>query len=354
VIRSIRQREALVSARDLCKGKPSLTWRWFVRGLKAVTAGALVAMSALVAGCSSDAETDAADRTTTVEHKYGTTTVEGTPTRIVAGTSQWLDALLEFGVQPVAYYSAAERGDERGLFLWQSDVSADAVEIDVPATQMSMPVEKVAVHDPDLILGSYTVAMQSDYDKLSQIAPTIPALGDAQVDSWEDQVTVLGDILGQPERADEIIAETNGEIDALADRLPGLQGKTAALAQYMFPTNQLIVVADPDDGASAVFEQLGMSVPQALVDEAGATGGRLTLSPERVDALTADLVVMLPNGGTAEDLNALPGFADLPAVREGGLAVVDYPTVVGFNTPSATSVLYSLDKISPQLEAVAN
>ncbi len=325
-----------------------------MRALKTVAVAALGTMTVLVASCGEDAAADSADRTTAVEHTYGTTTVDGTPTRIVAGTSQWVDALLEFGVQPVASHSGAERGDERGLFPWQSDVAADAVELEASAATMSLPVEQIAAQNPDLSLGSYAVTTRSDFDKLSQIAPTVPALGDAQVDEWENQVTVLGEILGRQDRANEIITEANADIDALADRLPGLQGKTAALAQYMFSTNQIIVVADPDDGASSVFERLGMSVPGALVDEAGATGGRLTLSPERVDALTADLVVMLPNGGTAEQLNALPGFADLPAVREGGLAVVDYPTVVGFNTPSATSVLYSLDRITPQLEAVAN
>ncbi|MFC9555386.1 hypothetical protein ACFTWF_31615 [Rhodococcus sp. NPDC056960] len=84
----------------------------------------------------------------------------------------------------------------------------------------------------------------------------------------------------------------------------------------------------------------------------GGTGGRLTLSPERVDALDADLGVMLPNGGTRDDLMALPGFAQLLSVQQGGLAVEDYATVVGFNTASSLYRLYSLGRITPQLEAV--
>ncbi len=47
------------------------------------------------------------------------------------------------------------------------------------------------------------------------------------------------------------------------------------------------------------------------------------------------------------------GFADLPAVKGGGLAIVDYPTVAGLNTPSSLSLKYSLESITPQLEAVA-
>ena len=64
-------------------------------------------------------------------------------------------------------------------------------------------------------------------------------------------------------------------------------------------------------------------------------------------------MVLLPNGGTLEDMMKLPGFADLPAVKSGGLAIVDYPTVAGLNTPSSLSLKYSLESITPQLEAVA-
>ncbi len=114
------------------------------------------------------------------------------------------------------------------------------------------------------------------------------------------------------------------------------------------------MVADPDDGAAALFTQLGMTLPPTLVAEGGASQGRVVLGPERVDALVADLLIILPRGGTEQDLMALPGFDRLPAVTGGGLAVVDFPTVVAFNTPSSLSIDYALDVIRPQLEAVAN
>ncbi|WP_072751115.1 ABC transporter substrate-binding protein [Rhodococcus maanshanensis] len=326
-----------------------------MRAVRLVAATLLGVVAIATAGCGTDAGADdGADRTTTIEHRFGSTTVEGTPTRIVAVGSQWLDALLEFGVQPVAYLAAGDRGDERGLYPWEGSLDASAVELDravLGQLGASLPVEEIAAQDPDLILGSF-VAGQSDFDRVSKIAPTIGEIGDAQVDSWEDQVTALGRILGRQDRAEEIISATNGEIDALAARLPGLKGKTAVLSQFVFKTNQLVVVADPKDGASQTFARLGMTVPPRLVEEAGATGGRLLLSPERVDALTADLVVMLPNGGTRDDLMKLPGFAALPSVGSGGLAVEDYPTVVGFNTPSSASLRYALGRITPQLEAI--
>ncbi|MFZ2529668.1 MAG: ABC transporter substrate-binding protein [Rhodococcus sp. (in: high G+C Gram-positive bacteria)] len=312
------------------------------------------AATALVAGCASDnSTTETATDAVTVEHVYGSTTIEGSPERIVAASSQWVDALLEFGVQPVAYLSAGSMGDERGLFPWQQDIAADAVALDSTAmmTGGDLPVEEIAALAPDLVLGAWTVTTQTGYDTLSAVAPTLPLLSDAAVDRWDEQVRTLGEILDREEDAEKIIADREAEIAAAA--LPGLEGRTGVLAMYMFGQEQFVVVADPNDGSAVLFDQLGMSLPPSLLEEPGVNQGRLMLSPERIDVLAGDLLIMLPQGGTEADLMALPGFAELPAVTGGGFALVDYATVAAFNTPSSLSIGYALDTIRPQLEAIA-
>ncbi len=106
-----------------------------------------------------------------------------------------------------------------------------------------------------------------------------PAERDRGVDRWDDQVRVLGEILGRSDDAETIIADREAEIAAAA--LPGLAGRTGVLSQYMFGQGQFVVVADPNDGAAALFEQLGMTLPPSLVEEAGISQGRLMFSPER-------------------------------------------------------------------------
>lgn len=327
-----------------------------MRFLSAGAAAVLVGVG--VAGCSTtdDANTDSAGATETVsvEHVFGTTTVEDIPERIVATSSQWVDALLELGVQPVGYISAATMGDGRGLYPWQGEVSADAVDLaegNPAAVEQPLPVEQIAALEPDLILGNWQIDSADTYDTLAAVAPTVAPLGGMGVDNWAEQLRALGTLLDRAGDAEQVIADAEAQIDEAA--LPGLEGKTAVLSQYMFSTDQFVVVADPNDGAAALFSQLGMTLPQSLLDEAGVSQGRLMLSPERVDALVADLLIVLPNGGTEADLMALPGFDQLPAVTGGGLAVVDYPTVVAFNTPSASSILYALGAISPQLEVLS-
>ena len=63
----------------------------------------------------------------------------------------------------------------------------------------------------------------------------------------------------------------------------------------------------------------------------------------------ADLLAFLVNGGDERDLSDIPGFCSLP----GTVAVLDYPTIVGLNTPSALSVPYALEWLRPHLEATA-
>ncbi|UGQ59826.1 ABC transporter substrate-binding protein [Rhodococcus pyridinivorans] len=166
--------------------------------------------------CSSDTDdtATAGGETATVEHSYGTTAIEGTPERIVATSSQWLDALVELGVQPIVYYSAGSYGDERGLYPWQTDVSPVALSA---AAETSVPVEEVAALEPDLILGAWQIASQNDYDTISAVAPTIGPLADTGADRWDEQVRVLGEVLGRTDDAERIIADRNAEIEAVAN-----------------------------------------------------------------------------------------------------------------------------------------
>ena len=294
-------------------------------------------------------------RTVTVDTIAGPTEVTGTPSRIVAFGQQWVDALIEFDVQPVGYVSAGSNGDERGLYPWQTEVADDSIMLDASAVDQvggAVPTEQIASLQPDLILVSGIPSIDP-YRGLSDIAPTIFPKAE-KVETWESQIETLGRVLDREDDASRIIEEGHAVTDDIEQDYPGLDGKTAVLSQFVFDTQQLAVVADPEDGAAQVFGSIGLTVPQSLVDSPDISHGRIVLSPERLDVLTADLVVMLPNGGTREDLEKLPGFSGLPAASGGGVAVVDFATVVGFNTPSKASAEYSLNKIRPQLEAVAS
>ncbi|SDU77768.1 ABC transporter substrate-binding protein [Jiangella alkaliphila] len=293
------------------------------------------------AAASADAEADA--ETVTVDHMFGSTEVTGVPERIVTIDLQWTDVMLAMGVEPVGY-SVDAFMPESGV-PWQ-DLPADAEPLSLDD---GPPIEQIAELQPDLILGSYSITDQAVYDQLSGIAPTIAGEDALQVTPWQDLVRTAGELLGEPGRADEIVADVDGEVAAVADALPGLTGKTFSLAQYVVG-DSIYVVADEQDGSSVFFQQLGMTMYPAVRDEGEATGDtRIVVSPERSDLLQADVLAFLVNGGDESDLADIPGFDQLP----GTVAVLDYPTIVGLNTPSPLSIPYSLEQLRPYLEEAA-
>lgn len=279
----------------------------------------------------------------TVDHAFGTTTVDERPERIVTLDTQWTDTMLALGVTPVGY--AIDSYMPGGTAPWQ-DLPATATAIDITN---GVPIEQIAALRPDLIVGSYPITDQALYDRLSAIAPTVASLTDRQVDPWQDMATTAGAVLAEPTAATAVIDGVDAQVRAVAAELPGLQGKSFSLAQYLVGTG-LVIVADPQDGSSVFFSDLGMTLYQPVVDAGSAAGSaRLQVSTERADLLRADLVAFLVNGGDESSLADIPGFADLP----GTTAVLDYPTIVGLNTPSPLSVPYSLQQLRPALEKAA-
>lgn len=313
---------------------------------------ALVALVALTVACgdsggddtASTSERDGGADTVTVEHLYGSTEVPVDPERIVSLDTQWTDVLVALDAPAVGYLADA---NVDGDFPWRGDELAGATTI--TATD-SLPYEQIAALDPDLIVVTYLAQDEADYDRLAAIAPTIPLLrtGD-QVDPWQDMADVAGRVLDATAEAEALVSEVDAAVAAVADGIPGLEGRTYAMVNYV-PGDAFYVVADPDDGANVLFAQLGMAITPTILDAADDVEGRVELSLEQSALLDADVLVLFTNDADPADI---PGYDQLPAVRGGAVALLDYAEVVGLNTPTPLSVPYSLELIRPALEAAA-
>ena len=314
--------------------------------LRRVATALLLAAALVASACGNDDESAAAPGSgITVEHRFGTTVVPENPQRIVALDHQWLDVLLALDVQPVGRIAAAvpAGGD---TYPWQRDVDPEVPVIDVTD---GINYEQIAALQPDLIVVTYLAVEQDTYDALAAIAPTIGLLGDRQVEQWEVIAQVAGRLLDRVDEVRMLVDAVEAEVAAVAAELPGLDGKTFLLVNHV-PGDSLWVVADPEDGASTLFAQLGMSIEPDLLAQAAGTAGRIQLSLEQVDQLDSDLLIMLNNGA---DPNELIGYSQLPSVRSGAALDIDFASVTGLNTPSPLSVPYSLGVIRAALVAAA-
>ena len=308
------------------------------------TASLLVTAACGVAGQAADDDATKLATPVTVDHRFGTTTVETVPERVVTIDLQWTDVMLSMGVEPVGY-SVDTLMPETGVPWQQLPAGATALSL-----TDGVPVEQILALDPDLVVVSFSLTDQATYDLLSARVPTIAGPPEAgQGIPWQDLVRTAGKILDKTDQAEQVVSSVEEKATATAAELPGLQGKTFVLAQYVVGDG-ITAVADEADGSSLFFQQLGMTMLPAIKAEGEKTGSsRVQLSTERVDLLRSDLLAFLINGGDESDLADLPGFDKLP----GTVALLDYPTIVGLNTPSPLSLPYSLTQLRPYLDTAA-
>lgn len=311
---------------------------------------ALLAAASLLAGACSSGEGDGAGSSSgsgealaspvTVEHRFGTTTIKEIPKRIVTIDLQWTDVMLAMGVEPVAY-SVDSLMPESGPPWQELPGGAKALALDD-----GVPVEQILALEPDLVLSTYSLNDEETYSLLANRVPTIVGpKDDTQVTPWQDLVRTAGKFLDRSDRAEEVIGSVDEKVTAAATEFTGLKDRTFTLAQYIVG-DAVYVVADEKDGSSLLFGGLGMRLNPDVLAEGRKTGDtRVNVGTERADLLRADLLVFLVNGGDESDLADIPGFADLP----GTVALLDYPTVVGLNTPSPLSIPYVLDELRPKL-----
>lgn len=313
------------------------------------TASLLVSTVLVAGACGASADsTDsggrALDSPVTVEHRFGSTTIEKVPERIVTIDLQWTDTILAMGVEPVGYSVDSFMPDK--TVPWQELPSgAKALSL-----EDGLPVEEIIALDPDLILASFSITDKETYDLLAARAPTIAGPPSAdEVTPWQELVRTAGQFLDESETAEKLVSDVEGSVTDTAAELPALAGKTFVLAQYVVGDG-ITLVADEKDGSSLFFQALGMTLFPPAVAEGQRTGAaRAQVSTERADLLAADLLVFLVNGGDESDLADIPGFEALP----GTVAIADYPTVVGLNTPSPLSLPYSLEQLRPSLVEAA-
>ena len=214
----------------------------------------------------------------------------------------------------------------------------------------NIPYEEIAALQPDLILVTYFAEDQAIYDRLNAIAPTIGLLGDRQVDTWQDMIAVGGQIFGKADEAAAVTAEVDELMATTAAELPGLQGKTFALANFV-PGDQIYVVADQEDGSSVFFQQLGMELDPDVLAAADGVSGRAEFSYEQIGLLDGDLLVALHQRRGPEHHRRLR-----PArrwSRTGPRPCWTTPTSSALNTPTPLSIPYVLEIVRPQLAVAA-
>lgn len=287
----------------------------------------------------------------TIGHAFGETTIDERPERVVTVGLTDHDAVLALGVAPVGVTDWF--GDQpHATWPWAQAELGDA-EPEIVGDATGLDFERIAAVRPDVILALYAGLTDADYDTLSEIAPTV-AQPEGVIDygiGWDEQVRVAGEVLGETERAEELVADVEQRLaDARAahPEFEGLQGVVAS------PYNDLISVYAPQDPRGRFLADLGFGQPPEIEELAGSAFSA-DLSAERSDLLDVDVVVWIV--GTIE--SDVPRFDEDPVysaldVHTGGHEVfVENLSPTGGATSFVTvlSIPFLLDELVPRIAA---
>jgi iron complex transport system substrate-binding protein len=330
--------------------------------------GALLLALALLAGaCSSgdDAGGSAADTTAgagaggpeegafpvTVEHRYGETTIEGPAQRVVSVGFTDQDPLLALGVVPVGILDWY--GDQPyGVWPWAQDLLGDARPEALASDTINF--EAIAALRPDLIIGVSSGMTQEQYDRLSQIAPTVAQSArypDYQ-GPWQEQTRTIGRAVGKPTLAEELVAEVEGDIAAAAAAHPELEGVEATMS-FVLDEDEIGAYAS-GDSRSRLLTDLGMVIP-ARIDELAGDQFYASFSVEQMQLLDNDLIVWVTSEPAIIDQIKANGLRQqLRAVQEGREVFLTVEQAGAASFSSVLSLPYLLETFVPELAAAVD
>lgn len=312
-------------------------------------AGAVVAASLVLAGCSSGSSSPAASDDASgsggafpvsIQTALGTTEIPSQPKRVVA--LGWGDAetALELGVQPVGASDWLAFGGD-GVGPWLKDAYTKKPTI---IQTLEPSYEQILKLKPDLILDTKSSGDKDRYAKLSAIAPTvaIPKGGENYLTTTEQQVDLVSRALGKESEGKKLLTDLDDAYAAARKAHPEFDGKTAVVGAY---TADGFGAYASKDSRSTFMQELGFTIPKDIDQQAGDAFS-VSLSNENLDLLDADLTVILPIYVEAAKAESDPLFQKVPSVQAGHAIVVDDADVSNaFSLGTTAAIEWALDRL---------
>lgn len=316
-----------------------------------------------LAACSSDSDGDA-NGTVTIEHAFGTTEISGTPERIA--TVNWAnqETPLALGVVPVGMAKANFGGSDVLPWVQQKldELGADG-KGDVAAPVLfdetdGVDFEAVADTKPDVILAAYSGLTKEDYDRLSEIAPTVP-FPKGQVawgTTWRESIEIESKAMNKEKDGEDLIASLEKEIADKAAAHPAIKGRKAMFLTHVDPSDlSKVSFYSSHDARPKFFEDLGLSTPASIrkwSDENDQFNG--VLSAEQSDVFSdVDIIVTYGDQAMLETLQKDPVIGQIPAIRNGAVVLLGDDALGTAANPTPLAISYILDDYLDALDQAA-
>ena len=217
---------------------------------------------AAVAACGSQKPGEVAkDGSVTVKHIFGETKVPAPPKRVVSAGFTEQDDLLAVGVVPIAVTNWW--GDQPfGVWPWALPKLGPA-QPEVLSLADGIQVDRIAALKPDLIVATNAGVDQDTYNKLTEIAPTIPQSGqDAFFEPWKDQAATIGQAVFKFDEMAALVKGVDDKFTAAGTNNPQFSGKKVLLLQGTLVDDS--AVATMAGWRTDFLTQMGLAVPDNI------------------------------------------------------------------------------------------
>lgn len=185
-----------------------------------------------------------------IDHAMGTTTVEGTPQRVVVLTNEATDHALALGVKPVG---AVKSWWGNPYFEY---ISSEMQGVRVVGEELQPNLERIAASNPDLIICS-KVRHKNIYKRLSQIAPTV--CSETLGADWKKNFTLYAKALNREEEGEEIMGKWNQRVADFKQKMGQNLNQKVSLVRFL-PGK--VRIYHKDNFAGKILEEVGLKRPE--------------------------------------------------------------------------------------------
>ena len=283
----------------------------------------------------------------TFEHRFGSTTLDAVPSRIITVGLTDHEVLLALGVAPLAVTEWF--GDQPyAAWPWALDALGDATPEVLGSQETNF--EAIAAHEPDLVLACYGGLEDSDYERLSGIAPTIAQSGDYAdwTTPWPIMTETIARAVGEDAAGATLIAGIEQRFADIRDANPAFAGATAIGVDG--PYDGTYGFFSPGDPRGRLLADLGFAFPPDLEGVVPSDSFYGEVSTEELPRLDSDVIVWVSYGpDTQATIEADPLYPTLRAATEGRSVFLTEEETAAFGFSTVLSIPYLLDTFVPKL-----
>ncbi|WP_026123042.1 iron-siderophore ABC transporter substrate-binding protein [Nocardiopsis halotolerans] len=292
-----------------------------------------------------------------IESALGTAEIPEQPERVVTLGQGSAETSIALGVVPVGIESYEWGSDESGYLPWIHEAVTEAGE-ELPAQfagATDIDFEAIIQLEPDVILAPWSGVTQEQYDILSDIAPTVAYPELPWSTDWDQQIEIIGEALGQPEEAQELIEGINTRFEEASAANPGFADLSFSYVYTDGPGT--LGVFMPDEQRVAMVRGLGLTVDPVVetFPETEGTDSAL-IGLENADQLSdSDLIfTFYSDPQTREEIESQELYASIPAIENGAVVASDDNSfVTASSIINPLTVPWVIDRYVPMIEEAA-